>query len=275
MPKIEDRLIELLTHDRLRKIVDATVLKSRLVSMGYGVACGRCGGCGSYSYNQIHGDICYGCGGTGEVAPKLNRELLARVTADIATGKLEEYAAEMVAKADRARVAKRAVAELEAVEAKTAWRAYHYGGNKSTGLYSSLSFKIHDHMNAVIEHARALAYRSRNQRLPPQERDAATDELARTLPELKARIEAIDRLWVRVRDSGALDTCREAAAAAKATGLWIEEEKARKAACALAKSMVEQELAERGFTPLVDPNPPKPKAAPVKREWLDKPQPMG
>lgn len=27
--------------------------------------CGRCGGCGHYSYNQIDGDRCYGCGGTG------------------------------------------------------------------------------------------------------------------------------------------------------------------------------------------------------------------
>lgn len=28
--------------------------------------CGRCGGCGRYSYNQIDGDRCYGCNGTGE-----------------------------------------------------------------------------------------------------------------------------------------------------------------------------------------------------------------
>lgn len=27
--------------------------------------CGRCGGCGRYSYNQIDGDRCYGCHGTG------------------------------------------------------------------------------------------------------------------------------------------------------------------------------------------------------------------
>lgn len=27
--------------------------------------CGRCGGSGRYSYNQMHGDRCYGCGGTG------------------------------------------------------------------------------------------------------------------------------------------------------------------------------------------------------------------
>lgn len=28
--------------------------------------CGRCGGSGRYSYNQMDGDRCYGCGGKGE-----------------------------------------------------------------------------------------------------------------------------------------------------------------------------------------------------------------
>lgn len=27
--------------------------------------CTRCGGTGKFSYNQLHGDRCYGCGGTG------------------------------------------------------------------------------------------------------------------------------------------------------------------------------------------------------------------
>lgn len=27
--------------------------------------CTRCGGCGQYSYNQMHGSVCYGCGGSG------------------------------------------------------------------------------------------------------------------------------------------------------------------------------------------------------------------
>lgn len=28
--------------------------------------CSRCGGCGQYSYNQMHGSMCYGCQGCGE-----------------------------------------------------------------------------------------------------------------------------------------------------------------------------------------------------------------
>lgn len=32
--------------------------------------CGRCGGSGRYSWNALHGDRCYGCGGTGVVLTK-------------------------------------------------------------------------------------------------------------------------------------------------------------------------------------------------------------
>ncbi len=28
-------------------------------------SCGRCGGCGRYSYCQMYGDTCFGCGGSG------------------------------------------------------------------------------------------------------------------------------------------------------------------------------------------------------------------
>jgi hypothetical protein len=39
--------------------------------------CTRCGGCGRFSYNQIDGDRCYGCDGTGQ---KLTKR--ARIAAD-------------------------------------------------------------------------------------------------------------------------------------------------------------------------------------------------
>jgi hypothetical protein len=32
--------------------------------------CGRCGGSGRYSFNQIDGDRCFGCGGSGKVFSK-------------------------------------------------------------------------------------------------------------------------------------------------------------------------------------------------------------
>jgi hypothetical protein len=35
--------------------------------------CGRCGGSGHYSYNQINGTRCFGCGGSGERLTKRGR----------------------------------------------------------------------------------------------------------------------------------------------------------------------------------------------------------
>lgn len=32
--------------------------------------CSRCGGSGKFSFNMIHGDMCYGCRGAGEVLTK-------------------------------------------------------------------------------------------------------------------------------------------------------------------------------------------------------------
>lgn len=42
--------------------------------------CGRCGGSGSYSYNQIDGSRCYGCNGSGQKLSKRGRA--ARAFAD-------------------------------------------------------------------------------------------------------------------------------------------------------------------------------------------------
>lgn len=36
--------------------------------------CGRCGGCGRYSYNQMDGDRCYGCDGMGERLTKRGQQ---------------------------------------------------------------------------------------------------------------------------------------------------------------------------------------------------------
>jgi len=35
--------------------------------------CSRCGGSGRYSYNSMHGDMCYGCRGVGEQYTKAGR----------------------------------------------------------------------------------------------------------------------------------------------------------------------------------------------------------
>ncbi len=47
------------------------IAKRRLIKAGKLTlkTCGRCGGGGHYSYCQMHGTTCFGCGGTGKVLP--------------------------------------------------------------------------------------------------------------------------------------------------------------------------------------------------------------
>jgi hypothetical protein len=55
--------------------------------------CGRCGGSGQYSYNQLHGSVCYGCRGKGTrytkrglVAANYLETLRSKRAADVVVG---------------------------------------------------------------------------------------------------------------------------------------------------------------------------------------------
>lgn len=57
------------------------------------VPCRRCGGSGRFSYNSIHGDVCYGCSGAGatltkrgEAAQKFFRDSLSKPAQDVNVG---------------------------------------------------------------------------------------------------------------------------------------------------------------------------------------------
>lgn len=61
-------------------------------------SCSRCGGGGRYSFNLMHGDRCYGCGGTGLALTKRGklaraklRELQQRPVADLKVGEFVWY----------------------------------------------------------------------------------------------------------------------------------------------------------------------------------------
>src|SRR5581483_11115026 len=56
-------------------------------------SCGRCGGSGHYSYCQMHGTVCFQCGGSGvqltkrgEVAQRFYNELLTKPARDFKVG---------------------------------------------------------------------------------------------------------------------------------------------------------------------------------------------
>lgn len=69
-------------------------LPSRVLGLRLGNVCSRCGGSGKFSFNQIHGDTCYGCGGNGLTMPKSKSDLqtlLKRAEDTVSSGKLAEY----------------------------------------------------------------------------------------------------------------------------------------------------------------------------------------
>lgn len=72
---------------------------TRMIFLGHSVACSRCGGSGSYSYNPKDGTRCFGCGGAGKRAATLTPALLEQVRADVAAGKLQPYLERLARKA--------------------------------------------------------------------------------------------------------------------------------------------------------------------------------
>lgn len=62
--------------------------------------CGRCGGEGRYSFNQIDGDVCYGCAGRGRVMPKkVTHEQMEEVRAAVESGAMVPYLRQQEARA--------------------------------------------------------------------------------------------------------------------------------------------------------------------------------
>lgn len=94
------------------------IVQARLIGLGHGRVCDRCGGSGHYSFNAIDGTTCFGCRGGGHVAQKLTAALYECVAADVAAGKLDTYFAEV-----RARAAAKKAAATAADRVMAAWRA--------------------------------------------------------------------------------------------------------------------------------------------------------
>lgn len=75
---------------------------ARIVGMKLGPVCGRCGGCGSYSWNAINGSTCFDCRGAGNVKPHTDAEWQAtaeRAKQAAADGTLDAYIARLDARA--------------------------------------------------------------------------------------------------------------------------------------------------------------------------------
>lgn len=81
-----------------------------LFALGLRRTCGRCAGSGHYSYNQVNGTTCFGCGGKQELAAKLTKEVLAEAKVKVEAGELEALRVMWRAKA----AAKKEIAPLAA-----------------------------------------------------------------------------------------------------------------------------------------------------------------
>lgn len=68
--------------------------RHRIINMRLGVTCSRCGGSGNYSFNMMHGSMCYGCHGHGTVMPDTEEQWSAtqdRAKRAAADGSLDHY----------------------------------------------------------------------------------------------------------------------------------------------------------------------------------------
>lgn len=103
------------------------VLQARIIGLGFGKVCGRCGGSGHYSFCPMYGTTCFGCGGTGFVAQKLTNKLFAELEPLILNGKLNEYLTELTKKTAIRRTAKTATARvMKAWEDSGVSKAYNW-----------------------------------------------------------------------------------------------------------------------------------------------------
>lgn len=113
-------------------------VNARLLVLGHGVTCGRCGGTGEYSYCQMYGTTCFGCAGRKQAAPKLTEELLARVVEQVAAGELAPYLE---------RLKRRAKVKTYPEKVFAAWRA-----NPTVAKYKGVHFTKQSDRCSSINH---------------------------------------------------------------------------------------------------------------------------
>ena len=90
-------------------------LQTRIIALGHGKTCGRCGGSGNFSFNVMNGTTCFGCRGSGYGKQELTPLLFDALKRDVDAGKLDSYLADLIAKAEarkKATVTCRQIEEL-------------------------------------------------------------------------------------------------------------------------------------------------------------------
>jgi hypothetical protein len=115
--EMQQRFADALRVQTAQTVKQASIIQTRLVELGFGQDCARCWGSGHYSYNPMHGTVCFGCSGRGRVARKLTAKLLD----EIAALPSEQIEAAIAAITERVRVRK--LVETASSRVMSAWQA--------------------------------------------------------------------------------------------------------------------------------------------------------
>lgn len=91
--------------------------KARVLGLKIGDVCGRCGGSGQYSHNQMDGSRCYGCDGKGQIFPRNLAALKTRAKEAALDGRLAVYREQMTANKANKHALDRVMTAWHAVEA--------------------------------------------------------------------------------------------------------------------------------------------------------------
>jgi hypothetical protein len=148
-------------------------VQARLIALGHSTICGRCGGSGSYSYCQMYGTTCFGCGGTGKVATRLTSKLLAEVSAQVAAGELKPYLARIAARA----AAKRTYAKFFAIWGSLPTIAADKAAGKHWSDQSDRCADINAFCSHILDVARPIMERIESGKLSDVELAAHTQQI--------------------------------------------------------------------------------------------------
>lgn len=130
---------------------------TRLLFLGYKETCGRCGGTGQYSFNQMDGTRCYGCMGA-KVKLVVKRSQLNEVKTRVAAGELEPYF-----EANRKRNAVRKISEqvINTWKETLVGRIYNRDWRECETKNASKLFESNRMMSELYQRSVSLAERLR------------------------------------------------------------------------------------------------------------------
>lgn len=162
----------------------------RLVALGYTDTCSRCGGSGRYSWNQITGDRCFGCGGHGKVLRKITSAIAVEAVARIAAGELDGYFAAHRARRSIEAEAEAVWATYRASPISAAYERLYQATRKTPGACaSSAEFRAQTLQNTIVD------------RVETARRDRALDpiEACRRIEEAHDVLRAVIAAWLAWR----------------------------------------------------------------------------